>query len=78
MPRNALPKVYDEKMLTGASVLLFEEDCLLLFRERNTRRDHECHDCGREFSYCCYTEPGGKYEEKHSSIEQAAIDELYE
>jgi hypothetical protein len=65
-----------EKMLTGASVLLFEKDCLLLFRERNTR--YTCQDCKRKHSNCCYTEPGGKYEDKHLSIDQAAEDELYE
>ena len=59
--------------MTGASVLLFQEDSLLLFREIN-----KCKKCGREHFDCCYTEPGGKYEAKHSSIEQAAEDELYE
>jgi len=53
-------------ILTGASVLIFEKDCILLFREIQGG------------SSCCYTEPGGKYEYKHDNIEHAANDELYE
>lgn len=52
-----------DKVLTGASVVIFEKDCVILFRERQNG---------------LYTEPGGKYEYKHSNIEQAANDELYE
>ena len=57
--------------LTGASVLLFEKDNLLLFREINA----SCSVCKK---FCCYTEPGGKYEKKHDTIEDTAKDELYE
>ena len=53
-----------EEILTGASVLIFEKDSVLLFRETGHPE--------------CYTEPGGKYECKHDSIEHAANDELYE
>ena len=52
-----------EEILTGASVLIFEKDCMILFRERRGG---------------CYTEPGGKYEYKHDDIEHTANDELYE
>ena len=58
-----------ESKLTGASVLLFEKDCILLFRERNSDNYQ---------NELCYTEPGGKFENKHYNIEEAAEDELYE
>ena len=50
-------------MFSGAGVLIFMNDCVLLFRERSSRG---------------YTEPGGRYDQKHENIEDAAIDELYE
>lgn len=50
-------------MFSGAGVLIFQDDNILLFRERKSKR---------------YTEPGGKFDKKHDNIEDTAIDELYE
>ena len=50
-------------MFSGAGVLIFINDYVLLFRERTSKG---------------YTEPGGRYDQKHTTIEDAAIDELYE
>lgn len=48
----------------GAGVLLFEEDNMILFREKKEG---------------VYTEPGGSFDvKKHNTIESTALDELFE
>lgn len=50
-------------MFSGAGVLIFNGDNILLYRERKSK---------------AYTEPGGKFDKKHKTLEDVAIDELYE
>jgi hypothetical protein len=50
-------------VFSGAGVLIFNGDNIILFRERKSR---------------AYTEPGGKFDKKHKDLEEVAIDELYE
>ncbi|MBS0285944.1 MAG: hypothetical protein JSR17_01090 [Proteobacteria bacterium] len=54
----------DTNNIGGAGVLLFEEDNVILFREKKEG---------------VYTEPGGSFDEKkHCTIESTAIEELFE